>query len=97
MTFLYRYYPRKIAKALEIQCCGTGQNEVDGISRDSGLRYATESWKSFFYDLGLSKTKLLRWKNHWHCQDDDVSVNLNSAIIQSNPAFEDRITNHSDR
>ena len=87
-----RYYPRKIAEALEIQCCRTGPNEVDGTNRDSGLRLTTQSWRSFFHDWRLSKPGLKRWKNHWDCQDDDVNLNLNSTIIQSKPAFNDRIT-----
>ena len=81
-----RFYPRKVAEALEIQCCKTGPNEVDGTNRDKGLRLSSQSWRSFFHDWRVAKPRLKRWNNHWEgdATEDDDDVNENSNLIETN-------------
>ena len=77
-----RYYPRKILEALEIQAQKTGPNEIEGVNRDSGARFSTQTWRSFFYDWRRKEPGLRRWRHYWQDDDYDVRTTFESDTNQ---------------
>ena len=70
-----KYYPRKIAESLEIQCMKTGPGKVNGMNRDGGLRLTSQTWRGFFHDWRRQQPKLKRWRNHWEKSRNEGDAN----------------------
>ena len=73
-----KYYPRKVAESLEIQCMKTGPGEVNGMNRDGGLKLTSQTWRGFFHDWRKQQPNLTRWKNHWQKSRNEDDANKRS-------------------